>query len=176
MTEKYYEPVCADSFLEPIMEESVLYILDRTREASRNSAYLEKFLYFCDFDFYEKHEMHLFGLTYKKFMSGICEDLPKILASLAGKKKIKEASLLFSDFFSMKWNTLAEPDTAVIGDTFLKHIDWEIDRFSETNPSALNNYLFSDIPWMASEFGDYLDYEMVFYRDKQHAVSEDEPV
>lgn len=176
MRKKYYDFEHADFLFDAASEEAVLYILDKTRELSRNSGYLEKFLYFCDLDFYEKHETYLFGWVYRKFLSGICEDLPKILAALAGKKKIKESSLLFSDFFSMKWDPIAEPDTAIIGDESLKHIDWEIERFSKINPSALNNYLFSDIPWMAAKTGDVLDYEMVFYRDKEHAVTEDEPV
>lgn len=156
-----------------LLEESLMYILTKTKNEPFSMAKLEKFLYFCDFDFYEKHEKHLFGLEYRKNFSGMCEGLPKALASMSARKHIVERSLLFCDYFAMKWEPKSEPKLDVIGAEFLEHIDWEIERLSQKMSSSdLNNLLFTDIPWMASDIGEVLDYEMVFYRDTEHAVSE----
>ena len=159
-----------------LLEESLLYIMTKTQNHAFSTAKLEKFLYFCDFDFYEKNERHLFELEYKKKFSGMCEALSKALSSMAARKQIQERSLLFCDYFSMKWEPKSNPKLDVIGAEFLEHIDWELERFSKKSPSDLNNMLFTDIPWMATDIGETLDYEMVFYRDIEHAVSEDEPV
>ena len=56
-------------------------------------------------------------------------------------------------------------------------IDRVIDRFSDWPASAISEYSHKDLPWKATDDGEIIDYELVFYRESSFSVRtyEDEP-
>ena len=46
-------------------------------------------------------------------------------------------------------------------------------RLSDMNASKIADYSHKDIPWLAAEEGEILDYESVFYRTPEYSVRPD---
>ena len=49
-------------------------------------------------------------------------------------------------------------------------IDRVIEQMSDWSASAISNYSHKDMPWLASKEGEYINYELVFYRDTPYSV------
>ena len=156
-----------------LVETSLLRILDATQHGTLTSGKLEKLFYFAEFDYYEKHETELFGMKYRKSFDLMCFELQQTLLSLSGKNKIRCAADS-GGYYAMRWvsNRKTPPEQA--NSKYEEHIDWEIQRFASYSTADMNNFLFSDIPWMAAVSETFLDPELVFYRDEVHAVTESE--
>lgn len=56
-------------------------------------------------------------------------------------------------------------------------IDRVLARFFDWSASAISEYSHMDIPWRATDDGDMIDYELVFYRESPFSVRtyDDEP-
>jgi len=52
----------------------------------------------------------------------------------------------------------------------LEHIDNELNRLSDMNASEISNFSHKDVPWLAAEEGEIIDYESVFYRTDEYSV------
>ena len=47
--------------------------------------------------------------------------------------------------------------------------DKVIEQLSDWSASAISEYSHNDMPWKASAEGEYIDYELVFYRDAPYS-------
>lgn len=152
----------------------LLYILKKAGgKPGVGMASLYHFLYFIDFDYYEKNEDQLMGLEYHKKPLAptpiVFEDL------ILDMEEFEEVEIIKSKFYKfpqIKYlvNPEVEPDLSVLNGNEQEHIDWELQRLSDLTEVQLSNLLKKDVPWISAEEGKTLDYESVFYRTSETSV------
>jgi uncharacterized phage-associated protein len=49
-------------------------------------------------------------------------------------------------------------------------IDRVIEQLSDWSAAAISNYSHKDMPWLASNEGEEINYELVFYRDSPFSI------
>jgi len=134
---------------------------------------LYKLLYFIDFDYYEKHEEQLMGLKYQKNHFGPTPVIfEKIIQDMIKKNEIEAIKSKFYQREQKKYllNPALEPDLSILNGQEMEHIDWEIQRLSDLNATALSDLSHKDVPWISTELGMLIDYESVFYRTPETSV------
>lgn len=162
---------------EKLLRNLLLYIFKQTADSPVGLTSLHKLLYFIDFDYYEINEEHLLGLTYHKKQFGpMLECLDGFLAAMAGEGAISSCKRRIISYTQTEWRHQEEPDISVFDNKQLEHINWEIGRLAHMSAADISNFSHSDTPWMVAEKGETLDYELVFYRDDEHLVGENEDV
>ena len=134
---------------------------------------LYKLLYFIDFDYYEKYEDQLMGLTYLKNQYGptplLFEDLIDEMVKRGEVEKVKSKFYLYP-LTKYLINPTVEPDLSILNGQEKEHIDWELDRLSDLTATAMSELSHKDVPWMTAENGRPLNYESVFYRTADTSV------
>ena len=169
------------SLLSPVQDvrlrNLLLYIFKQTAQTPVVITALHKLLYFIDFDYYEINEKHLLGLTYHKRKFGtMLECLDGILSVMVREGTISYTKRGIRSLTQTEWKHQEEPNTSLFDREELKHINWEISRLAHLTAIEISNFSHSDTPWMVAENGEPLDYELVFYRDDEHLVGENEDV
>jgi transcriptional regulator with XRE-family HTH domain len=156
----------------PKFKNILLYILERCAGKSNvGETVLYKLLYFSDFNYYELYEDHLSGATYKKLPFGpVPQKLDSVLNSMIKEKKLKRLKVDYHGFKQTRYIPLDKPDLSVLNANEKSVLDKVIDQFSDWSATAIREYSHKDMPWLASEEGDIIDYELVFYREKPFSV------
>ena len=152
------------------LQNLLLYIFASTRTRPVGLTVLHKLLYFIDFDHYEIHEVPFIGGRYTKKPYGPMLDcMDQFLAGMAGNSEISCSRKPIFDYDRTEWVNNIEPDMAVFTKEEVQHIDWELERLSRMSARAISDFSHTDIPWMAANEEEELDYELVFYRDPDHS-------
>lgn len=132
---------------------------------------LYKFLYFCDFDYYEKYEEQLIGATYiKNHFGPTPREFSAIVKEMIQEGKIEEITTKFFDKDQKKYIPVISPDLSVFSGRELQHIDEEIARLGHKTAKELSDFSHQDVPWISTEIGKNISYEAVFYRTKETSV------
>ncbi len=155
-----------------VFKEVLLYILNKVgAKPNVGETVFYKLLYFIDFDYYEKYEEQLMGATYIKNHYG---PTPLEFSSIVEKMlKDGEIGKVQSKYFrheQKKYIPIREPDLTVLNARQVKHIDDVLARLSDMNASQLSEYSHKDVPWIAAEDAQPLQYEAVFYRTPETSV------
>lgn len=152
----------------------LLYILKKVGgKPNVGMAVLYKFLYFIDFDYYEKYEEQLMGLAYIKNHYGPTPVLFKqVIDELIKQGAVEIVKSKFYNYPQTKYlvNPAIEPDLTVLNGREKEHIDWELQRLSDRSAIELSHFSHQDIPWISAEAGKQIDYESVFYRTAETSV------
>ncbi len=150
----------------------VLYILERCAgKPNVGETVLYKLLYFSDFDNYEQYEEHLTGSEYRKLPFGpVPQKLDHLISRMMVNGQLKRIKTEFHGFPQTRYIPLEKPDLTRISAAEKSVIDRVIDRFSDWSASAFSEYSHRDMPWKASEEGEIIDYELVFYRKPPYTV------
>ena len=129
---------------------------------------LHKLLYFIDFDYYEKFDESLTGVTYTRNHHGpTAVDLREILRQM---QKHGETEAVKSKYSQKRHLPLVPPDLSILSGRETKHIDEVLSRLAHMNAKELEAYSHGDIPWQAAQPGQPIDYEAVFYRDAPYSM------
>lgn len=140
---------------------------------------LYKLLYFIDFDYYEKYEEQLMGLTYIKNHHGPTPNIfGKTIEKLTSHGDVEAVKSKFYKYEQTKYliNPSLKLDLSLLTANELSHIDSELDRLSDKTAVELSSLSHQDIPWITAAESDPLDYEAVFYRTPATSVrAYDEP-
>jgi len=150
----------------------LLYILNKVG-AKKNIGVtaLYKLLYFIDFDYYEKYEKQLMGLQYIKNHYGPTPvAFTKVVTGMELKEEIVKIKNKYFNKEQVKFLPLREPDTSILSDKQIAHIDNILRRLSGLNAHKLSDLSHQDTPWLAAQPGELLDYEAVFYRTPKTSV------
>ena len=132
---------------------------------------LMNLLYFCDFNYYEIHEEQLTGMQYTKQSFGPSADqLFMILKEMEADKKLLRFKNNYSGKPLVKYLPGMHANLKEISAAAKKVIDQVIDQFSDWPAKALNSFSKEDMPWRASDLGEPIDYELVFYRRPPYSV------
>ncbi|MBU1446232.1 DUF4065 domain-containing protein [Patescibacteria group bacterium] len=132
-----------------------------------------KLLYFIDFDYYEKYEEQLMGLVYVKNHHGPTPHLfGDVMTEMIKNGQVEVIKSKFYQYPQTKYllNPSIEPDLSGLNGTEMEHIDWELQKHSDSTASDLSDLSHKDTPWLSAENGQPLDYEAVFYRTPDTSV------
>jgi uncharacterized phage-associated protein len=132
---------------------------------------LYKLLYFTDFDYYEKHEEQLIGATYQKNHYGPTPvEFVKVVEQMITDQQIEKVKSEYFQYPQTKYLPLRPPDLTILKASEVRVIDDVLFRLGEMNASQISEYSHQDVPWMTTEEGKIIPYEVVFYRTPSYSV------
>jgi len=135
---------------------------------------LYKLLYFIDFDFYEKYQQYLIGVTYIKNTHGPSPvSFAKIEKDLEQKGKLVSVKSKYFNYDQKKYLITSEPDVSLLNASELKHIDDELERLASKTAKELSELSHIDTPWRVAKERQILNYRHVFYRPEETSVVEE---
>lgn len=146
----------------------LLYILKKVGgKPNVGMTAIYKFLYFIDFDYYEKYEEQLMGLNYIKNHYGPTPLLfDNLIKKMIDDGEVETVKSKFYQYPQTKYlvNPEVEPDLTVLDGKEKEHIDFELQRLSDMTAIQLSELSHKDVPWISAENGKSINYESVFYR------------
>ena len=150
----------------------LLYVLGEVGfRPNFGEAVLHKLLYFIDFDYYEKFDENLAGVTYIRSHSGpTVFDLGDILKQMQERGYLEPIKSRHYRRLQKKYLPLVLPDLAVLSGREIKHVDEVLARLGHRSADDLEAYSRGDMPWQATSHGKAIDYELVFYRDEKYSM------
>jgi len=149
-----------------------LYILERVGgKPNVGLTVLYKLLYFIDFDYYEKYEEQLMGLTYIKNHHGPTpKEFIRVIEDMKRKKEIEEVKSKYFTFEQRKYLPHINADLSQLNGQELEMIEAVLARLSDKSATELSDYSHADVPWVSHEDGEEINYESVFYRNDPYSV------
>lgn len=150
----------------------LLYILKKCGgKPNIGETVLYKLLYFIDFNYYEVYEEHLTGATYKKLPFGpVPQKLKSIIKEMRSNHEIEVLDVEYHGYKQKKYLALESPNLKDLTAAEIDIIDKVINQFSDWNASSISDYSHNDMPWKATESGQDIDYELVFYREAPYSA------
>ncbi|GHT14431.1 hypothetical protein FACS189426_20740 [Bacteroidia bacterium] len=152
----------------------LLYILEHCAgKPNVGETVLNKLLYFCDFNYYEIYEEHLTGARYKKLPYGpVPQKLDRIINQLIDKGQLQRIKTEYHGLPQTRYLPLEKADLTQLSAAEKTVIDAVIQQMSDWNATKISDYSHKDKPWKATEEGDYISYNLVFYRRPPFSVRE----
>lgn len=150
----------------------LLYILEKVGgKPNIGLTVLYKLLYFMDFDYYEKYEEQLMGLTYIKNHHGPTpKEFIKVVEEMKKVGELEEVKSQYFKYEQRKYLPRVTADLSKFNGRELEMIDSVLSRFSDKSAKELSEYSHGDVPWMTHEEGELISYESVFYRNDPYSV------
>ena len=152
-------------------QQVLLYVLTQVGfRPNVGEAVLHKLLYFIDFDYYEKFEENLTGVTYVRSSSGpTVLALGDVLKQMQKRKYLEPIKSRHYMRLQKKYLPLVLPDLSVLSAREVKHIDEVLACLGHMNARELEAYSRNDLPWQATKSDKAISYETVFYRDSKYS-------
>lgn len=134
---------------------------------------LYKMLYFSDFDYYELNSKPITGESYFKLLHGPAPShFGEGVEELKRKGKIKELRGKYGGLPQTKFISLCLPEGNLLNGKEIQIIEMVISKLSGMSANQISSYSHEDIPWKATEKGEEIDYELVFYRTPTFSITE----
>jgi len=150
----------------------LLYILEKCAgKPNVGETLLFKLLYFSDFNYYELYEEHLSGAEYRKLPYGpVPQKLDSILRQMTSDKMLERLKTEYHGYPQTRHIPLIKPDLTKLKASEKDVIDRVIEQYSDWSASAISEYSHKDMPWMATQNTEVIDYELAFYREHPYSV------
>ena len=150
----------------------LLYILERCAgKPNVGETVLYKLLYFSDFNHYELYEEHLTGAKYRKLPYGpVPQKLNSIIEQMLGNGQIQRFKSEYHGLAQTRYMPLMKADLTVLKASEKEVIDKVIDQLSDWNATAISDYSHKDLPWLVTEQGEDINYELALYRELPYSV------
>jgi len=152
----------------------LLYILEKTAgKPNVGMTVLYKLLYFIDFDYYEKYEEQLMGLTYIKNHHGPTpREFVKVVEEMKKNGELEEVQSRYFTYEQKKYLPHVRADLSLISGQELDLIDDVLARYADKTASELSSITHADTPWASADDGENIEYDHVFYRPDSVSVRE----
>ena len=152
----------------------LLYVLGKTAgKPNIGMTALYKLLYFIDFDYYEKHEEQLMGLSYIKNHYGPTpREFVKVVEQMKKDEDIEEVKSTYFTYEQKKFLPRKEPNLEMLNAQEVSMVDNVLARYGDMTAAQLTLLSHEDTPWIAAGEGEDIDYEHVFYRPEKLSVRE----
>jgi uncharacterized phage-associated protein len=149
-----------------------LYVLQKVGAKSNvGETVLYKLLYFIDFDYYEKYEEQLMGLTYIKNTHGPTpREFKVVVDEMIREGLVDKASSKHFTYTQKKYLPVVKPNLKLLNAAELEMIDWVLDRYSDHSATHLSELSHEDTPWQMAEDKEDIEYEYAFYRSERFSV------
>ena len=150
----------------------LLYILERCGgKPNVGETVLYKLLYFADFNYYELYEEHLTGAKYRKLPFGpVPQKIDTIIGQMMDKGQVQRIKTDYHGYPQTRYIPLEKADLTLFKASEKEVIDKVIQQFSDWSASSISAYSHKDMPWLASQEGEDIDYELAFYREAPFSV------
>ncbi len=152
----------------------LLYVLQKVGAKSNvGETVLYKLLYFIDFDFYEKYEEQLMGLTYIKNTHGPTpREFKVVVDEMVSEGLVDKASSKHFTYTQKKYLPVVKPDLKLLNAAELAMVDSVLDRYSDHSAAQLSQLSHDDTPWQMAGDKENIEYEYAFYRPERFSVRE----
>ena len=169
---KTYERISIPTLKVKKFKNILLYILERCAgKPNVGETVLYKLLYFSDFNYYELFEEHLTGAKYRKLPYGpVPHKLDTVLNQMIVSGQIKRIKTDYFDKTQTRYIPLIKADLTELKASEKDVIDKVIEQMSDWSAAMISNYSHNDKPWKATDANDFIDYELVFYRQPPYSV------
>jgi transcriptional regulator with XRE-family HTH domain len=153
-------------------KEVLLYMLNKIgAKPNVGQAVIYKLLYFIDFDYYELYEEQLIGAEYIKNKYGPTPiDFIKIIDEMKKNNELQEVTVKYFNLKQTKYLPNIPERLNYLTAKEIKHIDCILKKYSDKSAKELSDISHKDIPWIAANEGEIIDYESVFYRTPETSV------
>jgi DNA-binding XRE family transcriptional regulator/uncharacterized phage-associated protein len=150
----------------------LLYILEQIgARPNVGMTVLYKLLYFIDFDYYEKHEEQLMGLTYFKNTYGPTpREFKMVVDEMINNHTLEAVRSSHFKHQQKKYLPLTKPDLSLLNGKELEMIKDVIGRYGNKSATELSHLSHLDTPWKMAKDKENLEYEYAFYRPDQFSV------
>jgi uncharacterized phage-associated protein len=151
-----------------------LYVLQQVgAKTNVGETVLYKLLYFIDFDFYEKHEEQLMGLTYIKNTHGPTpREFKAVVDEMVATGLVDKVKAKHFTFTHKKYLPVLKPDLSQLNGAELAMVNSVLDRYSDLSATQLSELSHEDTPWRLAKDRENIEYEHVFYRPDRFSVRE----
>lgn len=152
----------------------LLYILNKVgAKPNIGQTALYKLLYFIDFDYYEKHEDQLMGLTYIKNTFGPTpREFKTVMDEMIAQGEIDSVRAKHFAHEQKKYLPVVESDLSQFTAQEIAMVDSVLRRYSDFSASKLSELSHEDTPWQMADDKENIDYEFAFYRPERFSVRE----
>ena len=150
----------------------LLYLLESCAgKPNVGETVLNKLLYFCDFNYYEIYEEHLTSARYKKLPYGpVPQQLDSIINRMVADKELQLIKTEYHGFTQTRYLPLVKPDLTQLLAAEKTVIDDVVRQMGDWNANTISEYSHKDLPWRATDDGDYISYNLAFYRRPPFSV------
>jgi len=150
----------------------LLYILERCAgKPNVGETVLNKLLYFCDFNYYELYEEHLTGARYKKLPFGpVPQNIDQILRQMIDDRQLQQVNIEYHGIRQTRYLPMEKANLKMFSAVEKTVIDEVIAQMGDWTDYKISEYLQEDKPWRASGEGNFIGYNLVFYRRPSHSV------
>ncbi|MEI8229989.1 MAG: type II toxin-antitoxin system antitoxin SocA domain-containing protein [Candidatus Peregrinibacteria bacterium] len=157
-------------------KEVLLYVLGKVGALPNvGRTVLFKLLYFIDFDYYEKYEEQLMGVSYRKESYGpFPVEFAAIVAQMKTDGALQEIRGTYFDHEQIKYLPLRKPNLTAFRSNETQLIDEVMAKYATKSATEISDIAHRDVPWKVHAMHEVIDYESVFYRDAAFSVREDD--
>lgn len=150
----------------------LLYILERCAgKPNVGETVLYKLLYFSDFNYYELYEEHLTGANYRKLPFGpVPLKLDAIIHQMIENNQLQCIKTNYHGYSQTRYLPLEKSDLTQLKASETEVINRVIEQMSDWSAASISEYSHKDLPWLASNEGEEINYELVFYREAPFSV------
>ena len=150
----------------------LLYILERCAgKPNVGETVLNKLLYFSDFNYYEIYEEQMTGATYRKLPFGpVPQQIDSILQHMVDDGQLQRIKTEYHGYPQTRYIPLQKPNLQLFKASEKEVIDHVIDQMGDWSAAAISDWSHKDMPWRASQEGEDISYELVFYREVPFSV------
>ncbi len=170
--QKIEERISIPTLKVPKFKNVLLYILERCAgKPNVGETVLYKLLYFSDFNYYELYEDHLTGAKYRKLPFGpVPQKLDIIIKQMMDKGELKKVKATYHGYMQTRYLPLEKADLTLLKASEKEVIDKVIEQFSDWSASMISDYSHKDLPWIVTDEGKDISYELAFYREQPYSV------
>ena len=150
----------------------LLYLLESCAgKPNIGNTVLSKLLYFCDFNYYEIYEKHLTGARYKKLPYGpVPQQMDSIVNQMIAEKHLQRIKTEYHGFIQTRYLPLTKPDLTKLSAAEKTVIDDVVRHMCDWNANKISDYSHNDMPWLATNEGGDISYNLAFYRELPYSV------
>ena len=128
-------------------------------------------LYFADFNYYEIYEEHLTGLEYRKLHFGhVPLKWDSIIQAMIEEGMLLKLTTTYHATNQTRLIPLAKSNLRELLASEIVVIVQVIQNMGNWSTNALDRFIRSDMPWVATKEGEIMNYELALYREPPYAV------
>lgn len=163
-----------ESFNKEKFKQVLHYIISRTEPFQNIGAeVIYKLLYFNDFNYYELTELKMTGEAYGKLNHGpVPKHFHSVIAEMKSDELIEEIATTYDLHKQIKYQSLTNPQLTQLSANEIKHIDETLNKYSFMNEYQIEAISYKDMPMIATDDNENIDYDLVFYRSEEMSVRE----
>ncbi|MBK6901273.1 MAG: helix-turn-helix domain-containing protein [Saprospirales bacterium] len=111
------------------------------------------------------------ALRYKKLPFGpVPHEMTGILNQMIGEGRMKRIKTEYHGFAQTRYLPLEKANLTQLSAAEKTVIDHVIQQMSDWSASMISDYSHKDMPWLATQEGDYISYNLAFYRELPYSV------